>query len=152
MPGIASLEAGQYYAHPRNAFWPIMNRLLASGEKTLPAYEERTCRLLDSGIALWDVLLSCRRPGSLDSSIERGSEVANDFDHFFQQHGELKLVIFNGTKAEKLFARHVPGLPVGIDSCRMPSTSPAHASLSLEDKLEIWRTCLQPVLEEPGCQ
>ena len=142
MPGIASLDAGQYYAHPRNAFWPIMDSLLAPGTATIPAYEERTARLLDGGIALWDVLRSCRRPGSLDSSIERGTEIANDFATFFKQHGEVGLVIFNGAKAEQLFARYAGSLPNGTRSVRMPSTSPAHASLSLEEKLAIWRTCL----------
>jgi TDG/mug DNA glycosylase family protein len=142
MPGIASLNAGQYYAHPRNAFWPIMDSLLAPDIKYIPSYEERTGRLLDGGIALWDVLRSCRRPGSLDSSIERETEIANDFATFFQEHREVNLVIFNGAKAEQLFARHAGSLPDDTKSVRMPSTSPAHASLSLEEKLAPWRTCL----------
>jgi hypoxanthine-DNA glycosylase len=147
MPGIASLNAGQYYAHPRNAFWPIMDSLLVPGIGYIPAYEERTGRLLDGRIALWDVLRSCRRPGSLDSSIERGTEIANDFATFFKGHREVGLVIFNGARAEQLFERHAGSLPDDTGSVRMPSTSPAHASMSLDEKLAVWRTCLYTELD-----
>lgn len=143
LPGQASIDAQQYYAHPRNAFWPIMRELAgASG-----SYESRCASLMDSGIALWDVLQSSVRPGSLDASIRPGTAVANDFDVFFERQGAIRLVAFNGRKAEELFRRFVQ--PVGSDEYRfasLPSTSPAHAAMSLEHKLAAWRGILAPFL------
>lgn len=138
MPGIVSLDAQQYYAHPRNAFWPIMDSLLAPGKASVPDYGQRTQRLLDARIALWDVLQSCRRKGSLDSNIEKETEVANDFCAFFDRHREVELVLFNGAKAEQLYRRHGCDLPKRVSIARMPSTSPAHASMYFGQKLQAW--------------
>ena len=91
MPGTASLDAARYYAHPRNAFWPIALALV-SGEppraarRELPPYEVRTARLVDGGVALWDVLAECERPGSLDSAIRRDSERPNDVPALVARH------------------------------------------------------------------
>ena len=140
MPGAASLAAGQYYAHPRNHFWPIMGRLLGAGPE-LP-YAKRVRRLKSSGIALWDVLESCVRPGSLDADIEEGSIAVNDFAGFFDAHPRIGAVFFNGAKAESAYRRHVlQGLPspaCTLPVCRLPSTSPAYAALSLGRKLALW--------------
>lgn len=139
MPGVASLQAQQYYAHPRNAFWPIMASLLGF-DAALP-YEQRLAQLTANRIALWDVLASCHRPGSLDSNIARDSEQPNDFVGLFGHCRQLRAVACNGGTAYALFRRHV--LPVvdltGIDVLPMPSTSPAHAGKSFAAKLAEWQ-------------
>ena len=136
MPGVDSLRAGQYYAHPRNAFWPIMGQLFGAGP--MLAYGERTTRLQSAGVALWDVLHTCVRPGSLDSSIT--DEVANNFPAFFAAHPSITHVFFNGSKAEMTFRRHVlPRLQEDRHVfTRLPSTSPAHAAMLLEAKMQAW--------------
>jgi hypoxanthine-DNA glycosylase len=136
MPGDASLRAGQYYAHPRNAFWPIMGVLCGAGPE-LP-YPRRLARLGAAGIALWDVLHSCERSGSLDSAIR--DEIANDFPAFFAAHPGIGHIFFNGAKAEAAFRRYVmPALPKPPATRRLPSTSPAHASLGLAAKCRAWQ-------------
>lgn len=141
MPGVASLAARQYYAHPRNAFWPIMASI--AGFDAAAPYAARVEALTRCGFALWDVLQSCVRPGSLDSSIRAGSRVPNDFAAFFSAYPGIRLVCFNGAEAQQSFARHVlPDLRVaGLRHVRLPSTSPAHA-LPFEAKLAAWRAAL----------
>ena len=139
MPGEESLRAGQYYAHPRNAFWKLMGELFdASAE--LP-YARRTLQLKKSGVALWDVLASCLRKGSLDSAIAADSITANDFQAFFARHRKITRVFFNGSKAEHSFRKHVlPTLSAQpLQFIRLPSTSPAHATLSYAQKRTAWR-------------
>jgi hypoxanthine-DNA glycosylase len=138
MPGVASLKANQYYAHPRNAFWPIMGTIL-NFDATLP-YPERINALKEGGVALWDVLQQCERPGSLDNAIKSGSRIVNDFDSFFQQHPHIQTIAFNGAEAEKTFKKHVlttQDIPTA-SLIRLPSTSPAH-TLPLIEKLAAWR-------------
>lgn len=139
MPGEASLRAGQYYAHPQNLFWRIMGELL--GTDPASPYKQRIQALKSARIALWDVLRSCRRKGSLDSDIDGESLVPNDFAAFFQSHPQITRVFFNGAKAEECYRRHVlPGIEGGsIEYLRLPSTSPANASISYERKLDAWR-------------
>lgn len=142
MPGCASLEANQYYAHKRNAFWRIMSVLLQFDANL--SYEEKTLALQSARIALWDVLHSCKREGSLDSSIEKNTLVANDFQHFFKSHQKIKRVFFNGTKAETCFKQHVLKRHdfSALSFTRLPSTSPAHAAKSFECKLDAWQLIL----------
>ena len=142
MPGAASLAAGCYYAHPQNAFWRILGELL--GFDAVAPYASRARTLRAARVALWDVLQSCAREGSLDSAIERDSRVANDFRSFFQTHCQITHVFFNGTTAEECFRRHVLGTidPGRFRCLRLPSTSPAHASLSFAEKLRAWRAIL----------
>jgi hypoxanthine-DNA glycosylase len=141
MPSVASLAQREYYAHPQNAFWPIMGRLFGAGRE-LP-YAERVTRLRLHGVAVWDVLRECRRAGSLDSAIHAESEMPNDFLTFFRQHARICAVFFNGGKAESAFRRHV--LPTlskfdrPLSYLRLPSTSPAHAGRRFEEKLAAWR-------------
>jgi hypoxanthine-DNA glycosylase len=142
MPGVKSLNEQQYYAHSRNAFWPIMARLFGF-DPTLN-YEERCTLLVQSGVAVWDVLYACRRPGSLDANIDSASMETNDFRSFFQQYASISTVFFNGAKAESVFQQILPSLDeaqrLAISTQRLPSTSPAHASLSFEQKLAAWQT------------
>lgn len=144
MPGVLSLKANQYYAHPRNAFWRIMADIY--GFDVAQPYESRADALKASGVALWDVLHSCIRAGSLDSAIETGSRVVNDFESFFSNHPNIKLVGFNGSEAEKSFNKYaLPNLSTAhINFVRLPSTSPAHA-ISLEKKIAIWREALSSI-------
>jgi TDG/mug DNA glycosylase family protein len=144
LPSRASLEARQYYAHPRNAFWTLMKTIAgADGD-----YASRCEALRERGIAVWDVLSSSVRPGSLDADIELGTALPNDFESFFDTHGDIRLVCFNGRKAEAMFRRFVKPRLVceGLEFALLPSTSPAHAALTLDEKLEIWRGIIGPAL------
>jgi hypoxanthine-DNA glycosylase len=141
MPGAASLAAQRYYAHPANAFWPILGAVL--GFDPHSEYPLRLAALRDHGIALWDVLQHCEREGSLDSAIRPGSERANDFARFFVAHRDIRRVLFNGAKAEQSFRRHVAAaLWQNLELVRLPSTSPAHAGLDRGEKLAAWRAAL----------
>jgi double-stranded uracil-DNA glycosylase len=140
MPSVASLTAAQYYAHPHNAFWPLMGGLLRF-DAALP-YAERLSALQEAGIALWDVVHRCHRPGSLDADIRTDTVEANDFSAFFADHPHIAAIFFNGQTAATLYRRHV--LPRLDDPWRelprhtLPSTSPAHAARSRAEKLAIW--------------
>lgn len=141
MPGTASLAAGQYYAHPRNAFWPIMSALL--GIPVAADYARRCRALRSAGIALWDVMQQCERSGSLDAAIDPASVIANDFPGLFRRCRQIERVYFNGGTAEKHYLKNV--LPVleapaaKLPVQRLPSTSPAHAAMAFADKREAWR-------------
>jgi hypoxanthine-DNA glycosylase len=140
MPGKESLRQNQYYAHPQNAFWKIMGELIGA-HPGLP-YAQRLAILKSSGIALWDVLASCEREGSLDADIR--AEAANDFTAFFARHPHISKVCFNGSKAEQSFRKFVlnkQALPQ-LELQRLPSTSPAHAGMRYANKLQAWRTAL----------
>lgn len=145
MPGAASLEANQYYAFARNAFWEIMGDLFGAGPQL--DYPSRLQRLTDHRIALWDVIQTCIRPGSLDSAILDEGMETNDFNGFFAQHPLVGHVCFNGQKAAGLFKKLVkPGLTARLEYHVLPSTSPAHAGRSYAAKLEAWSVLkrLQP--------
>ena len=143
MPGGESLRQQQYYAFERNCFWWMMGELFDAGWQ-LP-YEQRVARLTQTGVAVWDVLASCERLGSLDSAIEASSEQVNDFAALLKQH-PIQLVLFNGAKAEQAWKRHVR--PILDDqlvepTClKLPSSSPAYAAIKPEAKLEKWRAAL----------
>jgi len=137
MPGVASLEAGQYYAFPRNAFWRIIGDLYAAGPE--PDYPARLDILTNNQIALWDVIEACHRPGSLDSAIAREGMKTNNFKAFFERFSKINRVFFNGGKASDLFRKRVlPDLTSKPECITLPSTSPAHASMSYAAKLEAW--------------
>ena len=133
MPGEESLRRSQYYAHPRNAFWPLMAALL--GEPLPAEYEARKEMLLHHSIALWDVVGTCFREGSLDQNIQ--DEKLNDFTSLFDSCPGISHVFCNGTRAYTLFKRKFHP-PRGIELIRLPSTSPAHA-VPFERKLAAWR-------------
>jgi len=145
-PGAASLRAGEYYAHPRNQFWRIVEALFGIARED--NYARRCSRLTDCGIAVWDVIASCRRAGSLDAAIRDAT--VNDFAAFYRAHPGIAAVFFNGASAEKQYRRQVAlpppagvaGAPVDV---RLPSTSPANAGMSLADKIEAWQVVVDAV-------
>jgi len=137
MPGVASLEATEYYAFPRNVFWRIMGELYGANPQL--GYLSRLQVLKENHIALWDVIQTCHRPGSLDSAISDEGMETNDFKRFFKNHPHISHVFFNGQKAATLFKKRVtPGLDGQYGYRLMPSTSPANAATSYEGKLEAW--------------
>ena len=140
LPGKRSLEALQYYAHPQNAFWRIMQALFAIEG----SYQDRCEQMTASGIALWDVLRCSIRPGSMDADIRMSSSEPNDFSRFFSDYPGIRRVCFNGLTAEAVYRKMVlPGLGLqGLELRSLPSTSPAYASLSFDDKLDAWRKVL----------
>ncbi len=139
MPSEESLRQSRYYAHPQNAFWPIMGALLGFAPDT--PYLERLEILKARKIALWDVLESCVRPGSMDSDIE--GEIPNDFKTLFKANPQIRRVAFNGATAEKLFLKHAAAFaPHGCALAKAPSSSPAFASMRFERKLELWKNAL----------
>jgi len=144
MPGVASLEAVQYYAHPRNAFWPVMDELFGVDYKA--TYESRISELVKLPLILWDTLQACYRPGSLDSNIELNSAQANDFPALLRRFPEIRAIAFNGAASEKYFRKLVVPILAGasdIELLRMPSTSPANAGMNFEQKLDAWRQLLK---------
>ena len=152
MPGEASLQAGQYYAHSRNLFWPIVAEIMGFSAD-LP-YPERCAALLAHGCALWDVLATCERTGSLDADIRNGQP--NDFPAFFAQHPRITRVFFNGGTAEGEFRRKVlPKLELSegrpLTLCRLPSTSPAYAAMNRADKIDCWCKAWKGKGETPVC-
>ena len=140
MPGLRSLEAGEYYAHPRNAFWEILGHLFHMKAET---YAERIHLIKANHLALWDVLECCRRKGSLDAKIADSSIAVNDFVSFLSNHPRITHVFFNGAKAEREFIKRVrPCLPehfAHLRCHRLPSTSPAMAGLRLSEKRKAWK-------------
>ncbi|SMF99710.1 DNA-deoxyinosine glycosylase [Burkholderia singularis] len=133
-PGEASLAATQYYAHPRNQFWRLLGAVLGEpGLHDLP-YEARLARVLAHGFGIWDVLAACHREGSLDAAIRNAQP--NDFDALHEVAPKLAKVCFNGKTA----GRFEPVIAAaGYDTLVLPSSSPANAMLSFEQKLAVWR-------------
>jgi TDG/mug DNA glycosylase family protein len=146
LPGKISLERGEYYANPRNAFWSIMGELVGA-HPNLP-YESRLDQLQRKRIALWDVCASAERTGSLDAKIVKGTLVPNDFNSFLRGHPQIQAIFFNGSAAAKLFRRSLYPYSVTIASLQlhtMDSTSPAR-TIPKDEKLRRWRNGLSPYL------
>ena len=139
IPGIESLRKSQYYGHDRNCFWRIIFELF--GEMLETDYFLRTRFLLDNRIALWDVIKTCEREGSLDANIK--DPLINDFTGFLGSHQKIRSVYFNGQKACQLFKKYVGFDFDGMTFETLKSTSPAHA-VGLESRLENWRKIRRP--------
>lgn len=134
-PSARSLAAGQYYANPRNAFWPIISELF--GVDANAPYDSRLAALQSHGGALWDVVHKCHRIGSADSAIDPKTLVVNNFAQLFANYPSIARVYFNGAKAADLYRRMVH--PVErIQYQQLPSTSPANA-MRPGAKLAAWR-------------
>jgi hypoxanthine-DNA glycosylase len=140
MPGVRSLEEQRYYAHPQNQFWKIMGALF---DMPVGTYAQRLTLIKKNKLSLWDVFSSCERRGSLDSNIDPDTIEVNDFEGLLNQYPHITRIFFNGATAEKEFARRViPRLPHDVAARlrmkRLPSTSPAHAGMKVENKLKEW--------------
>ena len=144
MPGRVSLEHNQYYAHPRNLFWSMMQLFFAIDVNA--PYQDRIRHLNENNIALWDVLNQCEREGSLDVNINTQTEKANDLAGFLLQHKSVTRICFNGQKAYASFKKHIlkkfPEIEQRYELVVLPSTSPANASIAKEKKLAQWRNAL----------
>ena len=147
LPGEVSIKRQEYYAQPRNIFWRIMGDLFGIAPER--SYIERVAGLVDNDIAVWDVCATAHRPGSLDSNIHAPSVKVNDFKMFLSQHPRITFICFNGAKAGALFEGQVaPTLDAALRNISrkvLPSTSPAHASLSYEAKRTAWDVVRQRV-------
>jgi hypoxanthine-DNA glycosylase len=134
-PSVQSLATSQYYGNPRNAFWPITGELF--GFDATASYETRLAALQSAGVAVWDVLLRCRRAGSADAKIDPKSLMANDFGQLFANYPSITQVCFNGSAAQRLYERLVE-VDADLDYRLLPSTSPARA-MPAGQKLQAWR-------------
>lgn len=132
-PSERSLETGEYYANRRNQFWTLLSDVLGV-DIGLP-YRDRLAAVTGRGVALWDVVHSCRRAGSMDHAIDRKTLVINDFAAFHRDHPGVERVFVNGLTAFDLYERHVTS---GLPAERLPSSSGA-ATMSLADKIDRWR-------------
>lgn len=148
MPGAASLAAGEYYAHPQNLFWRILGEV--TGAAPAAPYAARARALKACGVALWDVLDSCAREGSLDSAIDDATIRANDFAAFYREHPRIRQVFFNGAKAEACYRKEVLPLlgdaPASPKCRRLPSSSPANASMPRAHRQRVWTQALRRAL------
>lgn len=144
-PGSASLRAAQYYAHPRNAFWPLMAELLGIPALTFMDYETRLVQLTARGVALWDVLIGCERRGSLDTAI-RSAQVS-PLEDWVAQLPALRGIACNGALAARTTRRLLPQARVPIWA--LPSTSPAHAALPWAAKRAAWAAAVDAALGAP---
>jgi len=149
IPGIKSLAAQQYYAHSQNVFWRIM-----SGMFDMPADSYIACKKIITGnhLALWDVMQQCTRAGSLDSAIEDDTIQVNDFATFLAAHMGIRYIFFNGGKAASVFKKLTlptlsPEIAARLSLHTLPSTSPAHASITFEDKLNAWADIKKRILD-----
>lgn len=143
LPGDASLEAGQYYAHPRNGFWRLIGAVVEIDLVALP-YGERLAALRGAGVGLWDVIASAERPGSLDAAIRNPS--AADLTRLVDALPALSAVGFNGATAARIGRRLLDGV-TGVSLIDLPSSSAAH-TLAFEAKLEVWRALQRPLITE----
>lgn len=143
-PGARSLRERHYYAHERNRFWRALAPLCALSAEA--DYEDRIAALNERGIALWDVLRACRREGSLDQRIIRGSEEPNDLGRVVGPHAELRAILFNGRSVAEFFHRHqIPRElwpDLGVELVTLPSTSPAHAAMPTTAVVRAWTETL----------
>ena len=142
MPGVASLDAVQYYAHPRNVFWPIMAELFSIDASA--DYAQRIAQISEAPVILWDTLRRCYRPGSLDSSIARDSVEANEIPALLDEYPGVRAVACNGASSANYFRKLVLArISPSIELLQMPSTSPANAAMNFEQKLAAWCRLLE---------
>lgn len=140
MPGVKSLTEQQYYAHPQNRFWKLMALICNNKDLSNKDYQEKLNILLEHGIALWDVIKSCDRAGSLDTDIK--NEVPNDIERLLTKYPNIKKNFLNGNKSYTAFKKYFPNILSKYNCYKMPSTSPANARYRLDDLYEVWGKAL----------
>ncbi|ABR47502.1 conserved hypothetical protein [Alkaliphilus metalliredigens QYMF] len=138
IPSVQSLQEGKYYGNPRNQFWKIIYEVL--GQPFQEDYGKKVQFIKEHGIAIWDVIESCHREGSLDSNIKE--ERPNDFNTFLKSYPRIKYVLFNGTKAHDTFRRKVGFSFEDKIFHKLPSSSPAH-TMKIGNKIEEWKVLLK---------
>ena len=153
LPGDESIRAQEYYAHPRNQFWSLIGYHVpgtmhgtADILSTRSIYEDKKRFLLEKQIALWDTLQRAERDGSLDTKIKNGTP--NDFYTFFKKHPDIRHIFFNGQASQKLFLKHERIWADRIPCTLLPSSSPANAQLSFEQKKEVWQAVFKVLAAE----
>lgn len=137
LPSAKSRENDFYYGHPQNRFWRVLAKI--AGEEIPETILEKNEFLLRNKIALWDVIHSCEISGSSDASIKNA--VANKIEKILDA-AKIKKIILNGGTAFSLYKKfwsETLEKKYGVSVIRLPSTSPANASYSLEKLVEIWR-------------
>jgi len=151
LPGDRSIAEQQYYAHPRNAFWPIMQFVF--DVRTTLDYDSRCRALVQQGVGLWDVLQASHRRGSLDASIAVDTARANDFAALLQTHREIAAIAFNGRKAADLYRRFCADAVQNtrkVHLLTLPSSSPAHAAMTTTEKQAHWSVLRDYLPHPPG--
>jgi hypoxanthine-DNA glycosylase len=138
-PSIASFEQSFYYAHPRNAFWPIMESIF---EVKLQSNEAKKLFCLKKGIGLWDVIASCERSNSSDTNLKNC--IPNDFVQLLKEYPNIQAIAFTGKKSHDLFMKFYKD--VSVEKVLLPSTSPAHASMRKAEKEKIYKDFLDRFL------
>ena len=143
MPGIKSLKEQQYYAHPQNRFWKLMGMFCNVNNLSELNYQNKLQILLKNKIALWDVIQSCNRDGSLDSNIQ--NELPNDISELLKRFPNIKVICLNGNKSYSAFRKHFPKLLEQYKCYKLPSTSPANARYKLENLYNEWSDALKNI-------
>lgn len=137
LPGEKSLQLQEYYAHPQNQFWKIICSIL--NESMPNSYDSKKQLLLSHNIALWDVVHSAQRENSsLDSQIKNA--IPNDLESLLSEHKNIQRILLNGGKSNSLFRKHFKHLD--IEAVSVPSTSPAYASMCIEEKINLWKNAI----------
>ena len=139
LPSIASFEHSFYYAHPRNAFWPILEEIF---DVHLESNEAKKKFCLEKGIGLWDVIASCERSNSSDTNLKNC--IPNDFKKLLRDYPNIEALGFTGKKSYDLFQKYFKELEV--EKLLLPSTSPAHAAMKREEKVKIYKEFLDGYL------
>ena len=145
MPGIKSLAKQQYYAHPQNRFWKLMWKFCNTDNLDELKYKDKLRFLLKYKIALWDVIQSCDRNGSMDSNIQ--NEIPNNIPDLLKQFPNIKVICLNGNKSYSAFKKHFPKLQEQYNCYKLPSTSPANAVYKLENLYKEWSVVLSKILK-----
>lgn len=138
-PSIASFEQAFYYAHPRNAFWPILEAIF---DVRLETNEVKKAFCFEQGIGLWDVIASCERSNSSDTNLKNC--IPNDFEKLLHEYPNIQALAFTGKKSHDLFMKFFKDLK--IEKVLLPSTSPAHAAMTFEEKKDIYENFIKKYL------
>lgn len=133
MPSVKSLEQQEYYGNRQNVFWKLLFAVFEEPLSTV--YQSKVNLIQNHHLALWDVLQSCEREGSLDSAIK--AEYPNNIPQLLQDYPSIQLIVFSSQNAAKYFKKYI-GIEVGIPMVTLPSPSGANARMTFDEKLKAW--------------